>query len=190
MIHTDTTGYRITCAVDTTMFTDLLVERPDHVDRLAAVEEALALWHGEALDEFRHEDWAAPEVARLDELRCLAIEDRAELLIARSRAAEAVASLEALVDRQPAARPATRPAHRRRWRAADARRKRCAPTRRTGPTSPRRRAPSRRLPSSRSSGGWRPAWNATAVAPREMETRSRSVRVDVPLPGTSWTGRP
>ena len=60
VIHTDTTGYRITCAVDATMFTDLLVERPDHADRLAALEEALALWHGEALDEFRHEDVGRP----------------------------------------------------------------------------------------------------------------------------------
>lgn len=101
VIHTDTTGYRITCAVDATMFTDLLVERPDHIDRLAALEEALALWHGEALDEFRHEEWAAPEVARLDELRALAVENHAELLISRARAGEAVASLEALVAAKP-----------------------------------------------------------------------------------------
>lgn len=100
-IRTDTAGYRITCAVDATMFTDLLVERPDHADRLAALDEALALWHGEALDEFRHEAWAAGEVARLDELRALAVEDRAELLIVRSRAAEAVASLEELVAANP-----------------------------------------------------------------------------------------
>lgn len=100
-IRTDTAGYRITCAVDATMFTDLLVERPDHADRLAALDEALALWHGEALDEFRHEPWAAAEVARLDELRALAVEDRAELLIARSRAGEAVASLEELIAANP-----------------------------------------------------------------------------------------
>ena len=100
-INTDTAGYRITCAVDATMFTDLLVERPDHADRLAALDEALALWQGEALDEFRHEAWAAPEVARLDELRALAVEDRAELLIARTRAGEAVASLEALIAANP-----------------------------------------------------------------------------------------
>lgn len=101
MIHTDTTGYRIACAVDATMVTDLLVERPDHVDRLAALEEALDLWHGEALDEFRHEEWAAPEAARLDELRALAVEDHAELLSSRAGAGEAVASLEALVDANP-----------------------------------------------------------------------------------------
>ena len=38
LIQTDTTGYRVTCAVDATMFTDLLVERPDDPDRLAALE--------------------------------------------------------------------------------------------------------------------------------------------------------
>src|SRR4029079_11958618 len=101
LIQTDTAGYRITCTVDTTMFTDLLVERPDHPDRLAALEQALALWHGEALDEFRHEPGAAPEGARLDELRALAIEDHAELLIARSRPGEAVASLEAHIAANP-----------------------------------------------------------------------------------------
>jgi DNA-binding SARP family transcriptional activator/tetratricopeptide (TPR) repeat protein len=101
VIRTDSAGYRITCAADATMFTDLLIERPDQRDRFAVLEEALALWDGEALDEFRHEAWAAPEVARLDELRALAVEDRAQLLIARSRAGEAVAALEAHVAANP-----------------------------------------------------------------------------------------
>jgi DNA-binding SARP family transcriptional activator/tetratricopeptide (TPR) repeat protein len=101
VIRTDSAGYRITCAADATMFTDLLVERPDQRDRVAVLEEALALWDGEVLDEFRHEAWAAPEVARLDELRALAVEDRAQLLIARSRAGEAVAALEAHVAANP-----------------------------------------------------------------------------------------
>lgn len=101
IIRTDSTGYRITCAVDATMFTDLLVERSDDTDRLAALDEALALWHGPALDEFRHEPWAAPEAARLDELYCLAVEDHAELLIARQRAEEAVAALELHVIANP-----------------------------------------------------------------------------------------
>ncbi len=101
VIHTDSAGYRLTCAVDTTMFTDLLVDRGDQPDRLVALDDALALWEGEALDEFRHETWAAPEVARLDELRALAVEDRAELLIARQRAEEAVAALEPHVAANP-----------------------------------------------------------------------------------------
>lgn len=101
VIRTDSAGYRITCPADTKMFTELLVGRSDHPDPLSALDEALALWHGDALDEFRHEPWAAPEVARLDELRALAVEDRAELLIARQRAEEAVASLESHIAANP-----------------------------------------------------------------------------------------
>lgn len=101
VIRTDSAGYRITCAVDAAMFTDLVVQRSDDRDRLEVLEEALALWDGEVLDEFRHELWLGPEVARLDELRALAVEDRAQLLIARSRAGEAVAALEAHIAANP-----------------------------------------------------------------------------------------
>jgi DNA-binding SARP family transcriptional activator len=94
VIRTNSTGYRIACATDATMFTDRLVEQPDHPDRLAVLDDALALWRGPVLDEFAHESWAAPEVARLDELHALAIEDRADVLIMRSRSSEAIAALE------------------------------------------------------------------------------------------------
>ena len=73
-------GYAVTCAVDAATFTDLLLQSPERPDRLAALDEALALWDGNSLDEFRHELWAEAEAARLDELRCVAVEDRAELL--------------------------------------------------------------------------------------------------------------
>jgi hypothetical protein len=46
--------------------------------RLSALDDALSCWHGEAIDEFRHEPWAETEAARLDELRAIAVEDRAE----------------------------------------------------------------------------------------------------------------
>jgi DNA-binding SARP family transcriptional activator/tetratricopeptide (TPR) repeat protein len=101
VIRTDAVGYRITCAVDTTLFTDLLLEPAELPDRLVALDRALELWDGEALDEFRHEPWAEAEAARLDELRYVAVEDRAELLIGRARAGEAVASLEAHVAVHP-----------------------------------------------------------------------------------------
>ncbi len=100
-IHTDTTGYRLTCSVDAAMFAELVASRRDHRDRLAALDTALALWNGDALDEFRHEAWAVAETVRLDELRALAIEDRAELLIGRSRPGEAVAALTELVVGSP-----------------------------------------------------------------------------------------
>ena len=101
VISTDAVGYRITAAVDTAVFTELLLESPDLPDRLVAIDEALALWDGDVLDEFRHEPWAEAEAARLDELRCVAIEERAELLMDRSRAGEAVAELEAHVAAHP-----------------------------------------------------------------------------------------
>jgi len=97
VIRTDAVGYRIMCPVDATLFTDLLVARTDVRDALPALERALALWDGEALEEFSHEPWAQAEAARLNELRCVAMEDRAELLIGRGRAGEAVAALGAHV---------------------------------------------------------------------------------------------
>jgi DNA-binding SARP family transcriptional activator len=100
-ICTDAVGYRVTCSVDATTFTDLLITSPKVPDRLAALDDALALWDGEALDEFRHETWADAEATRLDELRCVAIEDRAELLADRGRAGEAVAALEAHIAGHP-----------------------------------------------------------------------------------------
>ena len=100
-LETDGVGYGITCAVDTVQFTSLLRHDPEHPDRLTTIEQALALCRGDVLEEFRHEPWAEAEVARIDELRRNAIEDRAELLIERGRSGEAVAALEAHVARDP-----------------------------------------------------------------------------------------
>jgi DNA-binding SARP family transcriptional activator len=97
VVCTDAVGYRLTCSVDTDAFTSLLADDPAWPDRLSAIEDALALWQGEMLGEFRHEPWAEADVSRLDELWCTAIEDRAELLLARGRGGEAVAALEAHV---------------------------------------------------------------------------------------------
>jgi DNA-binding SARP family transcriptional activator/tetratricopeptide (TPR) repeat protein len=101
VIATDAVGYRLTCAVDAVRFTQLLLEDSGLADRLGAIDQALSLWDGDALDEFRHEPWAEAEAARLDELRCVAIEERAELLISRGRGGEAVAVLEAHIATNP-----------------------------------------------------------------------------------------
>jgi DNA-binding SARP family transcriptional activator len=101
IIHTDAVGYCVTCPVDATMFTALLAEDPRLPGRLSTLEDALALWDGEALDEFRHEGWAQAEASRLDELHGVAVDDRAELLVLRGRTGEAVASLEAHVAGNP-----------------------------------------------------------------------------------------
>ncbi|WP_051752523.1 BTAD domain-containing putative transcriptional regulator [Streptosporangium amethystogenes] len=64
-------------------------------EALAGLEETLALWRGPAYAEFAEEPWARGEITRLDGLRLLAVERRAEALLELGRAAEAVPDLEA-----------------------------------------------------------------------------------------------
>jgi DNA-binding NarL/FixJ family response regulator/DNA-binding SARP family transcriptional activator len=61
----------------------------------AAMESALALWRGPALAEFAELHWAATEAARLEELRLIAVERRADAGLAMGRATALVADLEA-----------------------------------------------------------------------------------------------
>ncbi|ONI85312.1 SARP family transcriptional regulator [Actinosynnema sp. ALI-1.44] len=68
---------------------------------LEALDETLGLWRGPAYAEFADQPWARAEIARLDELRLLAVERRAEALLGRGRAAEAVPDLQAHVDGHP-----------------------------------------------------------------------------------------
>jgi DNA-binding SARP family transcriptional activator len=65
------------------------------------LDDVLGLWRGPAYAEFADQDWARGEAARLDELRLLAVERRAEAASASGRAAEAVADLEAHVAGHP-----------------------------------------------------------------------------------------
>jgi DNA-binding SARP family transcriptional activator len=62
--------------------------------------EALALWRGLALAEFK-EPFAAVEAARLEELRLAALEERIEADLELGRHAEAIGELEALVAEHP-----------------------------------------------------------------------------------------
>ena len=59
------------------------------------LELALSMWTGPALEEFRGEEWADGEIARLTELHAGTVDDYAEELIAAGRSADAVAVLEA-----------------------------------------------------------------------------------------------
>ncbi|WP_336210468.1 BTAD domain-containing putative transcriptional regulator [Nonomuraea sp. LPB2021202275-12-8] len=61
----------------------------------AAMDEALALWRGPALAEFTELHWAATEAARLEELRLIAVERRADAGLSTGRATALVADLEA-----------------------------------------------------------------------------------------------
>ena len=70
-------------------------------DAVAAYDRALELWSGRAFGDDADEWWLRPIAARLEELRLLAFEERAEHLIDSGRHGEAVADLERLVAEQP-----------------------------------------------------------------------------------------
>jgi DNA-binding SARP family transcriptional activator len=63
--------------------------------------EALDLWRGEPLADFRYAAWAETEVARLEELRLTTVEERIEAELGMGRHAELAAELEPLVAMHP-----------------------------------------------------------------------------------------
>ncbi|MEU5878853.1 BTAD domain-containing putative transcriptional regulator [Spirillospora sp. NPDC047279] len=65
------------------------------------LDEALGWWRGPAYAEFADEGWARGEALRLDGLRLLAVERRAEAALATGRAALAVPDLEGHVKEHP-----------------------------------------------------------------------------------------
>ena len=65
------------------------------------LREALGLWRGPPLSEFAYEPFAQEEIARLEELRLEAIEERIEADLAVGRDAELVAELRRLVREHP-----------------------------------------------------------------------------------------
>jgi DNA-binding SARP family transcriptional activator len=77
------------------------LEEESHQDAAAILREALALWRGPALADFRFESFAQPAIARLEELRVSTIELRIDADLALGRSAEAVAELEELVLSHP-----------------------------------------------------------------------------------------
>jgi DNA-binding SARP family transcriptional activator/pimeloyl-ACP methyl ester carboxylesterase len=76
-------------------------ERDDPAERSACLSEALALWRGEPLAELRCEAFAEREIARLEELRLAAVEDRVDAELALGRHHDLVAELEPLVAEHP-----------------------------------------------------------------------------------------
>jgi DNA-binding SARP family transcriptional activator len=79
--------------------TALQAEAPELAE--TSLREALALWRGPALADFAYEPFAQTEIARLEELRTVVLEERIEADLALGRHAELVAELEALVQAQP-----------------------------------------------------------------------------------------
>ncbi|WFE49280.1 BTAD domain-containing putative transcriptional regulator [Micromonospora sp. WMMD1155] len=68
---------------------------------LTALDGALRLWRGPAYADCANEVWAAAEINRLNELRMLAVERRAEALLALGRPDEAAADLPAHLANHP-----------------------------------------------------------------------------------------
>jgi YVTN family beta-propeller protein len=93
--------------LDAVRFEQLLAEargrlRDDDPERAAAIlQEALALWRGSPLADFTYEPFAQPEIARLEELRLEAVEERVEADLRLGRHRELVSTLEAAVRAHP-----------------------------------------------------------------------------------------
>jgi DNA-binding SARP family transcriptional activator len=109
-LRTEPGGYRLRLApggVDADRFETLAADGRaalDAGDAAVAAErlrEALALWRGPPLSDLSYEAFAQPEIARLDEERLAAREDRFEAELATGRGAELVPELEAEIGRHP-----------------------------------------------------------------------------------------
>jgi DNA-binding SARP family transcriptional activator len=79
----------------------LLLAAGQAAQALACLEDALTLWRGPAYAECAEEGWARAVINRLDELRMLAVERRAEALLALGHGAEAAFDLQAHADSHP-----------------------------------------------------------------------------------------
>jgi DNA-binding SARP family transcriptional activator len=77
----------------------LAAGRPERA--AARLRAALEEWRGPALADVALELFASPEIARLEDLRAAAVEDRVEADLALGRGAELVGELEALVAGEP-----------------------------------------------------------------------------------------
>jgi len=75
--------------------------RGEHSGAAHLLRAALGLWRGPALSDFAYEPFARAEIARLEELRLKAIEDRIDADLACGRDTELVSELEALVADHP-----------------------------------------------------------------------------------------
>jgi DNA-binding SARP family transcriptional activator len=67
----------------------------------AALREALGLWDGPALADFTYQQFAQNEIARLEELRLVALEERIDADLRAGEGANLVGELEALVAEHP-----------------------------------------------------------------------------------------
>ena len=76
-------------------------EAKDPATAAARLRQALELWRGPALADFTYDPFAQAEIARLEELRLDAVEERIEADLALGRAGDLVGELEALARDNP-----------------------------------------------------------------------------------------
>jgi DNA-binding SARP family transcriptional activator len=110
LVQTEAGGYRVAFepgSLDAERFDELAdagrLELAGGNPRSAStlLSQALALWRGPALTDFAYEDFAQAEIARLEERRLTAQEDRIEADLALGRHSTLTAELEALVRGNP-----------------------------------------------------------------------------------------
>ncbi|MEV0625452.1 BTAD domain-containing putative transcriptional regulator [Nonomuraea wenchangensis] len=97
-------GYALRAAagqVDAWRFESLVKSDGPPAQVWADMETALGLWRGPALAEFADLSWAVTEASRLEELRLIAVERRADAGLALGRATSLVADLEAHAAEHP-----------------------------------------------------------------------------------------
>ncbi len=99
-------GYRLTVQrpqLDAARFEDAMAEaaQAGGEKALGLLDGALALWRGPAISEFADRPFAMAAAGRLNELRVVAAERRAELLLSAGAVDEAIAVLQALVVEHP-----------------------------------------------------------------------------------------
>ena len=75
--------------------------RDDPVSAAAVLREALDLWRGSALEEFRFDDFARPDADRLGDRRLAALEDRIDADLRAGRHREVIGELDELVASHP-----------------------------------------------------------------------------------------
>ena len=106
VLRTEWPGYALAIGVgelDLDRFERLLADAREttRATRLRCFGKALMLWRGTPLGEFSYEPWAQTEIARFEELRLTALEERFEADLALGRAGDIVGELEGVAQQHP-----------------------------------------------------------------------------------------
>jgi DNA-binding SARP family transcriptional activator len=105
-VETRSVGYVLHASaeqIDLGRFERLVAEarRDDPHARASDLREALSLWRGPPLEDFRFDAWAEREIVRLDELRLAAVEEKIAAELDAGLDAALVGELESLVAQHP-----------------------------------------------------------------------------------------